>query len=349
MTGITYKDAGVDLELYQQAMQKIPGFLARTRTPRVMDLAGGFAGLFRLQDETHRYTDPVLVSGTDGVGTKLKVAILADKYDTVGIDLVAMCVNDCLCLGAQPLFFLDYLALGKDNPPLIADLVDGVTTGCQQAESALLGGETAIMPDVYAENDFDMAGFSVGVVERDRIVDGTAIMPGDVVIGLQASGFHSNGYSLLRKLCFDALKLDINDRIEELNCTVGEMLLTPTRIYVKAVQAVLASDVGPQVHGMAHITGGGLAENIERILPEQCKVILNRSQWQAPPVFDWLKNTNQVEQTEADRVFNNGVGYVIIVPADAANTVHEKLQQSQIPNWTIGNVTAGERGVEIHS
>src|SRR5579871_2593301 len=239
---LTYKDAGLDLKLYDQAMARLPALMQQTHTSRVMDLPGGFAGLFRLGKSRkfeRNYDDPVLVSGTDGVGTKLKVAALAQSYETVGIDLVAMSVNDCLCLGAEPLFFLDYLAIPKDDPDLIARLVAGVCSGCELAGCALLGGETAIMPDLYAPGDFDLAGFCVGVVERKRIIDGTAIKPGDVVIGLASSGLHSNGYSLVRKAVFERGGLKVTDFVPELSRTVGEELLEPTRIYVRAVKNLL--------------------------------------------------------------------------------------------------------------
>ena len=224
----TYQSAGVDLDLYRETMKKIPRHIARTQEAfrdRIMSLPEGFAGLFRLKSDAKQYDDPVLVSGTDGVGTKLKVAFLAEKYDTVGIDLVAMCVNDCLCLGAEPLFFLDYLALDRDDPDRIENLVKGVTEGCLQAGAALLGGETAIMPDVYSPNEFDMAGFCVGVVERSRVIDGKNIQPGDKVVALASNGFHSNGYSLIRKVVFDNVGLKIDDRIDELDTTVAELLL----------------------------------------------------------------------------------------------------------------------------
>ena len=346
MSPVTYKDSGVDLELYDQAMQRLPGLMARTKTPRVMDLTGGFAGLFRLQGDGHKYEDPVLVSGTDGVGTKLKVAIAAGQFKTVGIDLVAMCVNDCLCLGAEPLFFLDYIALGKDDPNLIADLVEGVSEGCTQGGMALLGGETAIMPDVYATGDFDMAGFAVGVAERSQLIDGSAIQPGDVAIGLAASGFHSNGFSLLRKVVFERADLKAADTIDSLGCTVGEALLRPTTIYVPPVRSVLESH-REHVHGMAHITGGGLAENIERILPENTQVTLNRSAWTPTDVDDWLVSLGHIEPAEMDRVFNRGVGFVLLVSKDSADGVLATLKEQGTTAWQIGEVSSGERNVKI--
>ncbi len=341
MTEVSYKDAGVDLALYGEAMRRLPALMTRTHTGRVMDLPGGFAGLFQLNGEGRTYRDPVLVSGTDGVGTKLKVAILAKKFNTVGIDLVAMCVNDCLCLGAEPLFFLDYLALGRDNPDLVADLVEGVSAGCLQAGAALLGGETAIMPDVYAEQDFDMAGFCVGVVERDRIVDGKKAAPGDVVVGLSSSGFHSNGYSLIRKVLFDHLHLKIDDRIEELNAPLAEVLLEPTRIYAKPINKLLQSEsLADAVHGMAHITGGGLAENIERILPEACRLAIQENSWPSLPVYDWFTSLGRVNPEELARVFNRGVGFAIIADPHKVEDVIQHLTENGETACRIGTIEA---------
>ncbi len=341
MTEVSYKDAGVDLELYGEAMRRLPAFMAKTHTGRVMDLPGGFAGLFRLQGEGRTYRDPVLVSGTDGVGTKLKVALLAKKFNTVGIDLVAMCVNDCLCLGAEPLFFLDYLALGHDNPDLVATLVEGVSAGCVEAGAALLGGETAIMPDVYAGEDFDMAGFSVGVVERDKIVDGSKVAPGDVVIGLASSGFHSNGFSLVRKVLFDRLQMKIDQHIPELNAPLGEVLLEPTRIYAKPINKLLeVRSLEDKIHGMAHITGGGLVENTERVLPENCRLVIHENSWPMPAVYQWFRSLGQVSGDEMARVFNMGVGFVVIADSAAAHEVLQTLAANGETTWRIGEIQA---------
>ncbi len=345
MTSFTYQSAGVDLGLYNQAMQRLPSLMKRTHTPRVIDLPDGFAGLLRL--DASRYTDPVLASGTDGVGTKVKVAILAQKFDTVGIDLVAMCVNDVLCVGAEPLFFLDYLALGKDDPDLIATLVAGVSAGCVQAQSALLGGETAIMPDVYRPGDFDMAGFSVGVVDRAKIIDGKAVRPGDIVIGIGSTGFHSNGYSLVRKVVFDHAKLSVDAHVAELGQTVGEALLAPTRIYVKPVRDILQSAADGTIHGLCHITGGGLEENIERILPDNVCVRIDTSSWQRLPVFNWLQRLGNIERAEMYHVFNMGIGFTLIVAPTVVDSVREQLTAQQLPNWIIGEVTEGQRGVVL--
>ena len=345
MTSFTYQSAGVDLGLYNQAMQRLPALMKRTHTPRVIELADGFAGLLRL--DAGRYIDPVLASGTDGVGTKLKVAIHAKKFDTVGIDLVAMCVNDVLCVGAEPLFFLDYLALGKDDPDLIATLVAGVSAGCVEGQSALLGGETAIKPDMYAAGDFDMAGFSVGVVDRPKLIDGKAVRPGDVVIGLASTGFHSNGYSLVRKVVFDHAKLTVDSHVAELGQTVGDALLAPTRIYVKPVHDVLKSAPAGSIHGLCHITGGGLEDNIERILPDNVRVRIDTSAWQRLPLFDWLQRLGNVERSEMFHVFNMGIGFTIIVAPEAVAAVRERLTAYPFASWIIGEVVEGQRGVEL--
>ena len=347
---VSYKDAGVDLELYDQAMAKLPSLMQKTFTPRVMRLTDGFAGLFRLGSSkkfAKNYDDPVLVSGTDGVGTKIKVAIAAKKYDTIGIDLVGMCVNDCLCLGADPLFFLDYLALGKDDPELIGKLVEGVAAGCEQTGMALIGGETAIMPDVYAAGDFDMAGFCVGVVERKQIIDGSDIKPGDVLIGLASSGFHSNGYSLIRKVVTVA-KLKYDKLVPEFGKTLAEVLLEPTRLYVKCVLDVL-SHFKPKttVHGLAHITGGGLADNIVRILPDGCHVTISCSSWERPAWFDYVQKHGEIPDAEMYRVFNMGIGFVLIVKPKSVEKILKKIAEHGIPASVIGEVTAGDKAVVL--
>ncbi len=351
MSQASYKDAGVDLELYEQSMQRLPQFLARTHAAqkgRVMELPGGFAGLFRLNGGESQYDDPVLVSGTDGVGTKIKVAIAAGRYDTIGIDLVAMCVNDCLCLGAEPLFFLDYIALAKDEPDLIAQLVDGVSQGCVQAKSALIGGETAIMPDLYATGEFDMAGFSVGVVERERIIDGSAIQSGDVLVGIGSSGFHSNGYSLIRKVVFELAGLSPDDAVEATGESVAELLLRPTRIYAEQVAVALGHNAqSPQVTGIAHVTGGGLAENVERVLPENCSVTIERSGWNVPPEFAWLDALGNIGSEEMFRVFNMGIGLVLVVRPQIADELTRQLTQTGTTASIIGTVGAGPRDAKL--
>ncbi|MFN7804558.1 MAG: phosphoribosylformylglycinamidine cyclo-ligase [Planctomycetaceae bacterium] len=348
-TPLTYESAGLNLELYDQAMEKLPALMRRTHTPRVMDLPGGFAGLFRLGNSRKfgkNYKDPVLVSGTDGVGTKLKVAAKLRRYDTVGIDLVAMSVNDCLCLGAEPLFFLDYLALPKDDPELISQAVSGVVKGCEEAGCALLGGETAVMPDIYAPGDFDLAGFCVGVVERKQIVDGSRIKPGDLVLGLDSSGFHSNGYSLVRKAVFDVGGLKVEETIPELGQTVGEALLTPTRIYVRPVVDLLSRKSGREaVTGLAHITGGGIAGNLERILPEGCAVEIDRSLWQPPALFGWVQELGNIEREEMFRVFNMGLGFLLVIRPETLDAVSKRLAKQGFTPRLVGGVLAGDRAV----
>jgi phosphoribosylformylglycinamidine cyclo-ligase len=327
MTSLSYKDAGVDLEQYGQAMLKLPALMAKTHGPRVLPLEGGFAGLFQLQGAGRRYEDPVLVSGTDGVGTKIRVAQLAQRFDTIGIDLVAMCVNDCLCVGAEPLFFLDYLALAKDDTQLVIDLVRGVSEGCLQAGAALLGGETAVMPGLYAPGDFDLAGFCVGVVERTRVIDGSQIQPGDVLLGVPSTGLHSNGFSLVRKAVFEAGGLNIDDDVPHLGGTVADVLLTPTRIYSGVVATLLADEsVSECVAGIAHITGGGLDENVSRILPPGCRLSIDRNAWQAPAVFDWVRKLGNIDHEEMFRVFNMGIGLVFVVRSASAGAAGELLK-----------------------
>lgn len=351
MAKLSYRDAGQNLELYNEGLDRIAPLLRSTHGPRVLDGFGGFASLFRLQDGEHAYRDPVLVSSTDGVGTKLKVAGLLGRHDTVGIDLVAMSVNDCLCTGAEPLMFLDYLALPKDNPPLIEQLVRGIVAGCQEAGCALVGGETAILPDFYQPGDYDMAGFCVGVVERTQIVDGRAIEPGDVVLGLASSGLHSNGYSLARKVVFDHAGLRAADHVAELGRTVGDELLAPTRIYVRPVlDALRHFNTGESViRGLAHITGEGLPGNVPRVLPAGRRVVLRRGSWPAPPVFAWLQRLGNVEQTEMDTVFNQGIGFVLIVCPDRADDVRRRLIDGGVPTWVIGAVQAGAPGLDWES
>ena len=350
MAKATYKDAGVDLDVYEESMSRLPRLLARTRTPRVMPLDGGFAGLFQLDFVSplfaRKYQEPVLVSCTDGVGTKLKVAIMADRHNTVGIDLVAMSVNDALCCGAEPLFFLDYVAMSHDDPTRLEQIVEGITAGCMECDSALLGGETAIMPDIYARGDYDLAGFCVGVVEKSRVIDGQAIAEGDVILGVASSGLHSNGYSLVRKIVFDIGGHGVHDAIDELGETVADALLSPTRIYVKAVRQILATyTVKHVVHGIAHITGGGLHENLVRIIPEGKRAVIDRNSWPVPKVFSWLQRLGEVEPDEMDRVFNMGIGLALVVSPYYAQSIRHQLTDCGYDNWQIGHIIAGEQGV----
>jgi phosphoribosylformylglycinamidine cyclo-ligase len=338
MSSLTYQSAGVDLEQYADAMSRLPRLMLRTQGPRVLPLVGGFAGMFHLQGDGKKYNDPVLVSGTDGVGTKLKLAAMCSKYDTVGIDLVAMCVNDCLCLGAEPLFFLDYLAIPKDDPQLVEDLVKGVSEGCLQGGMALIGGETAILPDLYQPGDFDLAGFCVGVVERDRIIDGKQAQQGDVLIGLPSSGVHSNGYSLVRKIVFEHAGLTVEDTAFAPTSTVGDVLLKPTRIYVSVIRKLLESAIGGEVTGLAHITGGGLQENINRIFGEGLRAAIDRNTWTPPPVFPWLQRLGNVDVEEMFRVFNMGIGFVVVVRPEAAEQALAILKEAGEQAVVIGSV-----------
>lgn len=345
MAGLTYKDAGVDLDVYTESMSRLPKLMRRTFSPRVLRLDGGFAGLFQLDFNSRlfsrNYAQPVLVSGTDGVGTKLKVAQLTGCHSTVGIDLVAMCVNDVLCCGAEPLFFLDYVAMAKDDPAQLEQIVQGISDGCVDADCALLAGETAIMPDLYAAGDYDLAGFCVGVVEKRSLIDGAAIAADDVLIGVASNGLHSNGYSLARKIVFEHAGLGIDDRIEQFGQTVGETLLTPTRIYARAVRQILGHyKVKNVVHGIAHITGGGLAENLARIVPAHLQTVVNLEAWPVPPVFGWLQQLGGVSQAEMERVFNMGLGLVLVVSPYFSESIMRMLADAGHPNWQIGHVAA---------
>jgi phosphoribosylformylglycinamidine cyclo-ligase len=350
MTKVTYKDAGVDLDVYRESMARLPSLLNRTHCPRVMKLEGGFAGLFQLDFNSplfrRNYQDPVLVSCTDGVGTKLKVAQLTGRHDTVGIDLVAMSVNDAICCGAEPLLFLDYIAMSHDDPERLEQLVSGISEGCMRSDSALVGGETAIMPDLYARDDYDLAGFCVGVVDRKQLIDGSAIAADDVVIGVASSGLHSNGYSLVRKIVFEAAGLGVDDVIDVLGRTVGDELMEPTRIYTRPLRGILNHYRKKRVvHGIAHITGGGLLENLERILPEGVRAEIDRDSWTAPPVFAWLQELGDVEAEEMARVFNMGLGLALVVSPFFADSIRKQLQQSGVDSWPIGRVLEGQRSV----
>ncbi len=349
---VSYRDAGLDLDVYERTIAALPPLLRRTHTPRVLDGFGGFASLFSLDFNSKlfakNYRRPVLVSCTDGVGTKLKVATLANKHDTVGIDLVAMCVNDALCTGGEPLLFLDYVAMPKDDPELTRAIVQGISDGCMQAECSLVGGETAILPDVYQPGDYDLAGFCVGVVEADHIIDGKKIEIGDKVIGLGSSGVHSNGYSLVRKVVFDVAGLKINDFVPELGRTVGEELLTPTRIYVRPILNVLQHYPVKRgvVAGLAHITGGGLVDNLPRILHENRRAFLKRGSWPEPPVFTWLQKLGNVHNDEMDRVFNRGIGFAVVVSPFFAESIQKQFAEDGVDSWIIGEIREGEPGVQ---
>ena len=339
MEPATYKSAGVDLEVYAESMSRLPKLLSQTFSDRVLRLDGGFAGLFRLFQGEKRYDDPVLVSCTDGVGTKIKVACAAERHSTVGIDLVAMSVNDAICCGAEPLFFLDYVAMPNDDPNLLEQIVSGIAAGCLEAEAALIGGETAIMSDLYRPGEYDLAGFCVGVAERTKIIDGKAIQPGDIAIGLASSGPHSNGYSLIRKIIFDMAGLECESFIGELGQTVADLLLEPTRIYVKPVKSLLARfEANRAVRGIAHITGGGLEENVGRLLPEGTRFSVTAGSWPTLKFFDWLASLGKVPPEEMARVFNMGIGMVLLVDPQAAPDIKKHLSEIGQEHWEIGRI-----------
>jgi len=348
MGKVTYKSAGVDLDLYRQAMARIPQLLQKTLTPRVVDLPFGFAGLFRLDFSwplfARKYEDPILVACTDGVGTKLKVAAMMGVFRTVGIDLVAMSVNDALCCGAEPLFFLDYVAMPKDDPPLLEQILEGIVNGCREADCALLGGETAILPDLYQPGDFDLAGFCVGVAESRSVITGQAITPGDTVLGLASSGLHSNGFSLVRKTVFDVAGLSVNDFVPELGATVGETLLVPTWIYVRPIRSVLRYyRVKSVVHGIAHITGGGIRENLARIVPPGVRIVIDRDAWPIPPVFRWVQKLGEIDDAEMENVFNLGLGMILVVSDYYAASIRKQLEDQGVTCWEIGRAEAAEQ------
>jgi phosphoribosylformylglycinamidine cyclo-ligase len=336
---LSYRDAGVDIDAGNALVDRIKPLVRATTRPEVLGGLGGFGGLFALGQ---KYADPVLVSGTDGVGTKLLLARALDRHDTIGIDLVAMCVNDILVTGAEPLFFLDYFACGKLEVDAAADVVAGIAEGCRQAGCALIGGETAEMPGMYGPGDYDLAGFTVGAVERAQMIDGAGIRAGDVLIGLPSSGPHSNGYSLIRKV------LDRAGGVEA-ERERAEALLAPTRIYVRAIRSLLEQDdLRRRIGGMAHITGGGLTENIVRVVPEELGIELDPASWTPPEIFDWLAEIGRIEAAEMRRTFNLGVGFVLIVPADAADAVTAALDETGEPSLgVIGRVVddAGDERV----
>jgi phosphoribosylformylglycinamidine cyclo-ligase len=354
MTGVSYKDSGVDLDVYNEAMKRLPKLMHRTFSPRVRQLDGGFAGLFQLDFDSklfrRNYEEPMLVACTDGVGTKLKLAQMLGRHDTVGIDLVAMCVNDAICCGAEPLFFLDYVAMSHDDPVILEQIVSGISDGCLAADCALLGGETAIMPDLYKRGDYDLAGFCVGVVEKKHVIDGHSIAADDVVIGVGSSGVHSNGFSLVRKIAFDVANMKPDDLFDGSDKTIGETLIEPTLIYTKAIREVLSNyKVKNVVHGVAHITGGGLEENIHRITPAGIEIDIDGNTWDRPPVFEWLQKMGNVETEEMYRVFNMGLGLALIVSPYYADSIRRTLEQHGHPSWVIGSVKAGDKRVTVHN
>ncbi|MBN1391788.1 MAG: phosphoribosylformylglycinamidine cyclo-ligase [Sedimentisphaerales bacterium] len=344
---INYKQSGVNISASDNMEDLIYPHIASTYGPRVMDLKGGFAGMFRLDYDERlfkkNYKNPVLVACTDGVGSKVQLAGSIKKFDTVGIDLVAMSVNDMLVLGAEPLFFLDYLAVHKLEPATIAEMVKGIAAGCRLADCALIGGETAEMPDTYRENDFDMAGFAVGVVERKKIITGKNVRKGDYILGLASSGLHSNGYALARNICFKRCGLKMTDTPDELEgATLGDCLLEPTRIYVRSIVKLLSHyKVKKVVHGMAHITGGGLPGNVPRTLPQNCDAVLKKESWPRQKIFTFLQEKGPVEETEMYNVFNMGIGFMLIVAEEFAESIAAQLTHYGEKVYKIGRVIGG--------
>ncbi len=336
---LTYADAGVDIKKAGDLVRRFKEIAKRTPRSGVMGEIGGFGGLFSLN--IANIERPVLVSATDGVGTKLKIAFMMNRHNTVGIDLVAMCVNDIAVQGAKPLFFLDYLATGKLQSHVAIQVVEGIADGCSEAHCALIGGETAEMPGFYSPGEYDLAGFAVGIVDNAKIVDGSDIGVGHMLISVPSSGLHSNGFSLVRKICFETLKLTVDAHVDDLGQTLGEALLTPTRIYSETVQRLIRD---LPIHGLAHITGGGLEENIVRVIPEACSATLHRNSWEMPPIFKFLQDAGNVSDAEMMRTFNNGIGLVAIVPKSSVQDVMLRLQGMDEAPAVIGEISERKHG-----
>lgn len=334
---LTYKNAGVDTKEGERAVKLMRDHVKKTFNANVLTGLGSFGSLFKL--DLTGIKEPILVAGTDGVGTKLKIAFMVDKHDTIGQDCVAMCVNDILCQGAKPLFFLDYIATGKVDAEKVADIVKGVSEGCIIGECALVGGETAEMPDFYADGEYDIAGFAVGVADRSKIIDGSQIKKGNMLIGIPSSGIHSNGYSLVRKLFFEIMKLQVNDYVAELGKTVGNSLITPTKIYTKACNAVLAKET---VNGIIHITGGGFFENIPRIIPEGLGIRIDIGSWNVLPIFEYIQRCGNITRNEMFATFNMGVGMIMVVDKERAATIMDLLKEVGEEPRIIGEVVSGE-------
>ena len=338
-----YKTAGVDIEAGYRSVELMKDHVKATMRPEVLGGLGGFSGAFSMA-KIKQMEDPVLLSGTDGVGTKIKLAFLMDKHDTVGIDCVAMCINDVACAGGEPLFFLDYIACGKNYPEKIAAIVGGVAEGCKQAGAALIGGETAEHPGLMPEDEYDLAGFAVGVVDRKDLITGENIKPGDILIGIASSGVHSNGFSLIRKV-FEVTKESLDTYYDELGATLGETLLTPTRIYVRALKAI--REAGVTVKGCSHITGGGFYENIPRMLPEGVAAVVNKDSYPIPPIFKLLQRTGNLEEKMMYNTYNMGLGMVLAVDGSDADKTLGALKEAGEAAYVVGEVKAGDKGVII--
>ncbi|MGE4519351.1 MAG: phosphoribosylformylglycinamidine cyclo-ligase [Desulfobacteraceae bacterium] len=331
--GLTYADAGVDIDKANRFVDKIKGLVAKTPRSGVLGNIGGFGGLY--SPNLSNMVKPVLVSSTDGVGTKLKIAHMSGIHNTIGIDLVAMCVNDIIVQGAKPLFFLDYLATGKLDEDVSVSIVEGISNGCIDAECSLIGGETAEMPGIYNEGDYDLAGFAVGIVDDDKIIDGSEIRGGQKVIGIASSGIHSNGYSLVRKICFDHLKLKLDDYVEDLGCTLCEELIRPTKIYVRTIMSLIREI---DVYGLSHITGGGFEDNISRILPNACKAVLDKNSWERHPVFHFLQKAGKIDEMEMLKTFNCGIGMVVIADEKNAQDIVDRMNAGNEKAFIIGDI-----------
>lgn len=341
MKPLTYRQSGVDIDAGEDAVRRITPLARATNRVEVLGGVGGFASFVKIPAG---YREPVLVSSTDGVGTKLRVAFLAGRHDTVGIDLVAMGVNDILVHGAEPLYFLDYIAVGRLDPAQIETVVGGIAEGCRQAGCALVGGEMAEHGGGHPPGEYDLAGFAVGVVERARLIDGAAVRAGDQVLGLASSGLHSNGFSLARRIVFDVMRLGVRDSFPGTGRSVADEMLEPTRIYVRSIQKLLQTI---EIHAMAHVTGGGLTGNVPRVLPAGCRARLSRSTWSIPPVFEALRKAGRVDDADMFRTFNMGIGYVVIVPPAAVEPAVRLLHEAGERVFRLGEVVAGERGVEL--
>ncbi len=339
---MTYKDAGVDIDAGNRFVNMIKPLVKATSRPEVLTDIGGFGGLFSLHAD--KYDKPTLATSTDGVGTKLKIAFMTDKHDTVGIDLVAMCVNDIAVQGAEPLFFLDYMATGKLAPEKGVEIVKGIAEGCIQAGCALIGGETAEMPGFYADGEYDLAGFTVGIVDNSKIIDGSTITVGDRLIGLASSGLHSNGFSLVRKILFEKMGLTVDSQLAELDKPLGEELLTPTRIYVKTILNLLRDF---QIKGMAHITGGGIVENVPRVLPKNCQAIIEKDSWPKPAIFEVLRRGGNIDELEMYRTLNYGIGMVLVVPEKEVDEIMMRLAGLNEQAYIIGRIAKSETGERV--
>ena len=341
MKSISYKDAGVDIEKGDSFVQAIKPMVESTFRPEVLTKIGGFAGCVSLNME--RYKKPILVSSTDGVGAKLEIAFLMDRHDTVGIDLVAMCVNDIVVSGAKPLFLLDYLATSQLDPEKAKKIVSGIVKGCMEAECSLIGGETAEMPGFYKKGEYDLAGFVVGIVEDAQLIDGSSVTVGDKLIGIASSGLHSNGYSLVRKVLIEHHKLDLGKRVEGIGEILGEELLRPTKIYVKTILNLVRDFT---IGGIAHITGGGITGNLPRVIPRGCKAIVRKGSWDIPPIFSFLKEMGNISEDEMLRTFNNGIGMILIVRAKEAEDILARLRSMGEKVFMIGEIGKSEKEQE---